>query len=37
MVIYVPVICDDCWLVVRQMDSIEKGSGTFIMSFVVII
>jgi len=37
MVIYVPIICDDYWLVMRQMDSTEKGSGTFIMSFVVII
>ena len=37
MVVHVPVICDDCWLVVGQRDSTEEGSSTFIMLFVVII
>ena len=37
MVVHVPVTCDDCWLVIGQKDGMEKGSGTFIMSFVVVI
>ena len=37
MVMHVPVTCDDCWLVLGQRDGTEEGSGTFIVSFVVII
>ena len=37
MVVHVPVACDDCWLVVGQRDSMEEDSGTFIVSFVVVI
>jgi len=37
MVVHIPVICDDCWLVVEQRNDMEEGSGTFIMLFVVII
>ena len=37
MVVYVPVACNDCWLVIGQKDGMKEGSGTFIMSFVVVI
>jgi len=37
MVMQVSVTYDDCWLVMGQRDGMEKGSGTFIMLFVVII
>ena len=37
MVVHVPVAYDDCWLVMGQKDSMEEGSGIFIVSFVVII
>jgi len=37
MVVYVPVACDNYWLVMGQRNGTEEGSGTFIMSFVVVI
>jgi len=37
MIVYVPVTCNDCWLVVEQRNNIEKNSSIFIVSFVVII
>jgi len=37
MVVHVLVAYDDYWLVMEQKDSIEEGSGIFIMLFVVII
>jgi len=37
MMVHVPVVCDDCWLVVKQRDSIEKDSSIFIVLFVVVI
>jgi len=36
-VMYVPVTCNNCWLVMRQRDSIEESSGVFIMLFVIVI
>jgi len=37
MVMHVLVACDNCWLVLGQRDGTEEGSGTFIVSFVVVI
>jgi len=37
MVMHVPVICNNCWLVVEQRNGTEEDSGTFIILFVVII
>jgi len=37
MAVHVLIACDDCWLVMEQRNGTEEGSGTFIVSFVVVI
>ena len=35
--VYVPITCDNYWLVVRERGDTKKGSDTFIALFVVVI